>query len=326
MPTRPPRPDWLVQPSPARVTVAPLAAEDDLSPLWARCFEDWPLPTASLHAWWRGSGHAWVARDDRGVVGALSLDEVRGVAHVRAVAVHPRGQRRGVATALLGHGLCTISAEGVRMGGGRDYLWPGPPAGCDAAIAFARARGMPTLGQCHDLVGSASLAPASRAPGVRVALGRGSDRAAVLGLVQRELSAWTEAYRRASPQRMVLAWRGGEVVGVTLVTTAEHGAEDGAELRWRHLHEGGKPAVRCGALGSVGVAQSARRAGIGRSLVAGALGELRRRGVQRVIVRWTSVPEWYTALGFRVWRDYVACATCSFAPLSGGAHGPSDRG
>lgn len=66
-----------------------------------------------------------------------------------------------------------------------------------------------------------------------------------------------------------------------------------------------------GSLGPIGIAKQVRGKGLGRALLAHGLKELQSRGVQRCIIDWTTLVDFYGQFGFQPTRKYVAM-TLSF--------------
>lgn len=66
--------------------------------------------------------------------------------------------------------------------------------------------------------------------------------------------------------------------------------------------------ARFGGIGPLGIARSARSRGLGLALVAAGVDALRARGVERCLIDWTDLAEFYGRLGFRVAESYWRCA------------------
>lgn len=61
-----------------------------------------------------------------------------------------------------------------------------------------------------------------------------------------------------------------------------------------------------GTLGPIGIAKSLRGKGLGGALLAGSLDMLRRQGVQKCLIDWTTLVEFYGQYGFSPTRKYVS--------------------
>jgi GNAT superfamily N-acetyltransferase len=70
-------------------------------------------------------------------------------------------------------------------------------------------------------------------------------------------------------------------------------------VRWKTLL-----GASAGAIGVVGVAESARQRGVGRALVARASEIVRDRGAQHCFIGWTWMIGLYGELGYHVWQEY----------------------
>jgi predicted N-acetyltransferase YhbS len=59
-----------------------------------------------------------------------------------------------------------------------------------------------------------------------------------------------------------------------------------------------------GGLGPLGIAKAHRKRGLGLAIVALAVEDLKKRGVQRMCIDWTTLTDFYGKLGFEVWKRY----------------------
>lgn len=93
-------------------------------------------------------------------------------------------------------------------------------------------------------------------------------------------------------------WHQGAIAGFALTQDFEcHAPIAGAV--WR-----ADLGIKWGALGPIGIAKDLRRKGFGHALLAGTLGELKKKGVERCLIDWSTLEDFYGKHGFRPSRGY----------------------
>ncbi len=101
-----------------------------------------------------------------------------------------------------------------------------------------------------------------------------------------------------TPADILIVRRGTDVIGFCHVyhRTSRY---IGPSIYWRAAI-----GDRYGGLGPIGVAPAFRGRGIGFALLARSIEHLRRLGVERAVIDWTTLTDFYGRLGFTVWRTY----------------------
>ncbi|HEV8339934.1 MAG TPA: GNAT family N-acetyltransferase [bacterium] len=201
--------------------------------------------------------------------------------------------------------------ERVVYGGDPCHFFPGAPED-DSVLCRTLETGGFRAGQVvHDLLGdlhnydvpdhvSHSLQRAEAAFGEC----SHSDAAALLEFVDTHFPGrWAYETRvrlaiESTPAGILAIKRGAEVIGFCHVY--HRGSRRiGPSIYWRRAIGN-----RYGGLGPMGVAPGFRGRGLGLALFALAVEHLRRLGVERAVVDWTTLLGFYGRLGFRVWRSY----------------------
>jgi ribosomal protein S18 acetylase RimI-like enzyme len=255
----------------------PLRDRPGLERLWMAALRDvWPVLPAGLD-FLRTGVVAEVAGEPVGVVCIEAGDDGEG--GVQLLLVDPAVQRRGIGTRLLEAGIERLRAAGatsVALGsGGHDYLWPGVPGDLPGAAGFFMARGWRFVYGVLDLVADLRGYRAPRGILERAERGRvsieidpGPDAAAeVLAFEAATFPNWLRAFRQATGPVLVARDRAGAIVGTLLL----RGPPD-ATIFTPMLGQD------AGTIGCVGVAASARGAGVGSGMVARASELLRDAG------------------------------------------------
>ena len=236
------------------------------------------------------------------MAGAVAFDEAGSLL---LLLVHPNQQGRGVGTALLDAAMARLRAAGVRQvslgSGGAEYIWPGVPTNLPEAVRFFEARDWTWDHVVSDLVCDLrgyvpprGVYERASSIGVSLAVAEERDLPNVLLFERRWFPEWVRWFRQ--PTRAILLARDSqaEIVGSLLLAGPGH-----CSIFWPMLGSD------MGTIGCVGVAEPARGAGIGATLVVRASELLRDAGAGMCHIGWAWQPHFYERLAYRRWRDYL---------------------
>lgn len=209
-------------------------------------------------------------------------------------------------------GLSETGAETVRFGGDPQNFLPGLPTGLDAAYReVLEAAGYEPVGTVYDLERDVS----SFEPPERVARARTDDLTVerVGPATVSELLAFLEAQfpgrwhyeavnvvRRPGGADDYWLLRHGETVVGFARTNAPSSGYRGGNANWGWRLEG----ESCG-LGPLGIHPDFRGRGWGLYLLSSVIDSLRADGVDRTIIDWTDLLDYYATLGFEPWLEYT---------------------
>jgi ribosomal protein S18 acetylase RimI-like enzyme len=245
---------------------------------------------------------------------------LRGIGWLTALAVDPVHTGRGHGTTLLRAAEAHLRAEGAErcdLGASPGHLLPGPPSDEPRALQFWERHGYPPVREVRDLARSlAGWSPPPAPPALAtggwaiIAGAPGEERAIVAALARDFPGRWQAAvadtFARGGRAEEIVTLRdpAGQIAGF-LATWRPDGAILGPGLHWLPLL-GPRP----GAIGPLGIAETARGRGLGLALVAGAVSILRQRGVEGCTIDWvgTELLDFYARLGFTPTRAYWRCA------------------
>lgn len=267
----------------------------------------------SFLALWRGEPAGFVFSKRQQV--PLGPGGVAPRGHISALAVAPRHQGHGVGSKLLAAAEGALGADGVtslRLGGDTGHFFPGVPEPGPRPF-FAR-RGYTFATELEtdlvrDLAGftapGRAEADLARA-GATTALAQPEHVPPLREFLGREFPgrwAWElEQYlaRGGHPGDYLLLWQEGAVQGFARLYDGQSRPVIGPSLYWAPLLGG-----RCGGLGPMGIARGLRQYGLGLALLSRAVAELQRRGVERMVIDWTTLVGFYGKLGFQPWKRYA---------------------
>ena len=243
-----------------------------------------------------------VAEEDGAVAGVVAIDPAGSIP---LLVVDPARQRHGIGTALLAEAMRRLRAAGasrVHLGSGGDgYLWPGVPADLPAAVRFFERHEWTwdhtVVDLTADLRGYAAPAGVGErvaVAGVRLAVAGPHDVAEALDFERRHFPQWSRFFEATDESVLVARDARGEVAGTLLFSGPGR-----RSVLWPMLGED------MATIGCVGVAEPARRAGIGAALVVRASELLRDTGAGTCHIGWVWLPAFYERLGYRRWREYL---------------------
>ncbi len=299
--------------------------------LWNTSFgAQWPLTEGLLrqtlqHDPFTEPEGQFVLRENHAIIGwalcksnrlvGLELGRFQNRGGIGALCVHPDYQRRGYGTQLLraceehlqrNHSpLTTLYFP--------HHLLPGIPEDCAAAIAFFKSHGYsgfhPAVDLWRDLadytIPHKATGAMQRNPTVELRRAREDEANRVLDFVSREFpGGWTYSTRNhfargGQASDIVVAVENSEVIGFCHTTDWRNNWLL-PNVYWHELlgeHFGG--------LGPIGIGHEHRKRGLGLALCAVAVDELKRAGVQKMAIDWTTLIDFYAQMGFTVWKTYL---------------------
>lgn len=260
--------------------------------LYLRCFPDYPTGLDCFRSVMRPDIAARFCAEENDVLAGCALVQENAVA---MLCVLPEYRRCGHGSALLRRAEEHIEAGGHRLavlGFGPHYLLQGVPDTDGNAVQFFQRRGYSadwtSVNMALPLEGfdpQGLRIPAAPA-GLSFRLARADDRPALLRAVEAANSGWLGIFQRLPGDAPVLlAEENGEILGFEILGRDGFFATAGA---------------RAGSIGCVGVIPTARKRGVGRSMVVYGAAWLREQGRESVELRFVELVDWYRAIGFEV--------------------------
>jgi len=269
------------------------------------------------------SDRCWVIEDGEEIAGCLAL-KVPGnppawarqdpqQAWISFLLVQP-GAEGAVASPLLDRAVGRargLGFERVAYGGDPSHFFPGAPEEDEPLRDVLREAGFQPGDVVHDLIGDLTVSrgpwdadrPLSEAGAAFGPCDRGTTPALLAFLDEHFPGRWAYETRRRlevepTAADILILTRGAEVIGFC---HAYHAGSRriGPSIYWR-----GAIGDRYGGLGPIGVAPAFRGRGIGFALLVLSVEHLHTLGVERAVIDWTTLTDFYGRLGFTVWRAY----------------------
>ncbi len=265
----------------------------------------------------------WAIEQDEAITGCLALKvpdtppawsgQDPRQAWIGFLVVEP-GRERELAAPLVDHALSWLRAGGferVAYGGDPSHFFPGAPEEDTALGQALEAAGFRPGNVVHDLFGDLRdyrvpdhVDHTLRREDATFGACDPSDTPALLGFLDTHFPGrWAYETRQRleiepTPADILLLKRGVEVIG--FCHAYHRGSRRiGPSIYWHRAigdHYGG--------LGPMGIAPAFRGRGLGLALLARAVEHLRGLGVERAVIDWTTLLDFYGRLEFQVWRTY----------------------
>jgi predicted N-acetyltransferase YhbS len=224
------------------------------------------------------------------------------------------GREGDVGRALLEEALGTLRAEGfsrVQYGGDPSHFFPGVPLEDTALAELLQAYGFEAGGLEQDFVrdlADYTLPTAARealkASGFRVGPCRPEQVPALLGFLESSFPGrwFYETVERLkvepTPADVLVLEGEGQVWGFAHLY--HRGSRRiGPGIYWREALGGAY-----GGLGPIGVSGALRGRGLGLALLCYGVQHLKELGVERMVIDWTTLADFYGKIGFVPWRSY----------------------
>lgn len=272
------------------------------------------LPGASFAALDDGRPVGFVvAKANREFVGV----PVKRLGHINSLVVHPDYRRRRIGSGLLRKAVEVLREHrpaAIHLGRDTFHFFPGVPEELAGARAFFAAMGAEFAEVQTDLIGDLgayelpeSVKQTLQREPVEIRPCRPEEvpllaehlRLSFPGRWQYEFSKYL--YDGGDPADYIVVVEQGKVIGFCRIGTPES-VWIGPSSYWAPLFPGG----RFGGAGPLGVAREARGRGLGLAVTACAVAELKRRGITRACIDWTTLVDFYGLLGFKPWKRYIS--------------------
>lgn len=315
------------------ITISPAAPHEtpQLVELWNAAFgPNWPMSEKLLRQtldhdpYFEAEGHL-VARDGDKIVGWIlcktmrnagpEIERFKNRGGIGALCVHPNYQRQGIGSQLLNQAEAHLQTHGAQPSilYFPHHLLPGVPADQENALAFFDKHGYTRTGESVDMmrdltdyeVPAKAQAALQANPTVEIRPARLKEADAIIEMVTHEFpGGWPYSTRGhfargGNPADMIVVAENNEIIGFC------HTADFRSPWLLPHVYWNGLLGENYGGLGPIGVAKEHRKRGLGLALCALAVEDLKQRGVQKMVIDWTSLIDFYGQLGFKEWKRYV---------------------
>lgn len=238
----------------------------------------------------------------------VKVDRSQGF--IQALLVDEAYRRKGLGSQLLAQVEASFKKRGIKklsLGSDPWHYFPGLPAEKTELASWFEHQGYKQTGLVYDLINTYSPAenlPLPRAEGAHYEPLQLKDREQFLQFFKRSFpDRWLyEAIKYfekgGSGREFVVLKKSGQIKGFCRLNDGKS-PFIAQNVYWAPLF-----AEELGGIGPLGIDPEERGRGYGLGIVEAAISLLRRRGIQRIIIDWTDLNDFYGKLGYKKWKSY----------------------
>lgn len=240
----------------------------------------------------------------------LSIDLGQSVGWIQVLLVDRNYRNQGVGSTLLRHAEATLISNGKsRILLGRDpwHYFPGIPSDYTTVKSWFEDKGYKTFGTEFDLINDYHQEDKDELPSFKNAtfsLLTLEDKDEFLAFLHRcfpgrwEYEAIHYFKNGGTGREFVVLKKEDKIIGFSRINDAESPLI-AQNVYWAPLYE--EP---MGGIGPLGVDSKERKQGYGLATVEAAIYFLRKRHINKIVIDWTGLVDFYKKLGYKTWKAY----------------------
>ncbi|MFC4803219.1 GNAT family N-acetyltransferase [Neobacillus sp. GCM10023253] len=238
----------------------------------------------------------------------IPRDGQTGWIQVLIVRSSSRGQ--GVGSALLKRCESALRESGCKkvfLGRDTHHYFPGVPIEYEITKKWFEQKGYQAAGTESDLIHHYQTDEKSALPeltDVQISLLTENEKEPFLSFLQRcfpgrwEYEAHHYFRCGGNGREFVVLKKAGDIIGFCRINDPDS-PFIAQNVYWASLFQ--EP---LGGIGPLGIDRAERKKGYGLAIVEAAVSILRDRKINRIVIDWTGLTEFYGRLGFKVWKEY----------------------
>lgn len=228
---------------------------------------------------------------------------------IQMIMVDEEYRHKGIGKELLKlseEGLKENGVNNIALGKDRYHYFPGVPANLQDLQSLVKKSGYESDGFEYDMLGdfSAGVSIPTLPAGVTCGLLPFKQKNALLEFLQINFPGrWVEEaedyfIEGGQGREFLIMKDGGKIIGFARIND-EKSPVIFQNTYWTPLFD-----KKVGGIGPLGIVAEERGNGYGEKLVQAAMAFLSERGIQKIIIDWTTLVSFYKRLGFVPWRKY----------------------
>lgn len=241
---------------------------------------------------------------------SLQVGMRENVGWIQTLLVHNNYRGRGIGSKLLSHAESVFKEKGMtEILLGRDpwHYFPGIPESYGAISKWFEKKGYAQFGTDYDMINNyqdKSGLPIPEAKEAKYSLLSLDDKEDFLSFMNRcfpgrwEYEAHKYFENGGTGREFVVLKKAGEIIGFCRMNDSK-APIIAQNIYWAPLFD-----EKLGGIGPLGVDAKERGNGYGIGIVEAAIAFLRNRGINRIVIDWTGLVEFYGKLGYEKWKTY----------------------
>lgn len=241
---------------------------------------------------------------------ALDVSMSQTTGWIQVLLVDQNHRNKGIGTKLLANAetyLKDAGAKQILLGRDPWHYFPGIPTGFEETKSWFEHKGYANDGTEHDLIRQYNANDQMHIPevdGVEFKVLELEDKQPFLDFLHRcfpgrwEYEARHYFEKGGTGREFAILKKGQQVIGFCRIND-EKSFLIAQNVYWSPLFNG-----ELGGVGPLGIDRNERGRGYGLAVVEAGIGFLRERGVSRIVIDWTGLVDFYSKLGYDIWKTY----------------------
>ncbi|MCR2821233.1 GNAT family N-acetyltransferase [Lederbergia panacisoli] len=232
------------------------------------------------------------------------------VGWIQVLLVSKEERNKGIGSLLLEKAEMALKADGateIQLGGDPLHYFPSVPAEYEKSSEWFEHRGYEYLGSEYDLLANYDSTAESEMPnldGIEIEILTLKDKDEMLKFMNRvfpgrwEYETIRYFQKGGTGREFVVLKKAGKIIGSCRISD-EHSSVIYNNVYWSPLFS--EP---LGGIGSVGIDSTERGNGYGLTAVLAGISILRSRGINKIVIDWTTIVDFYGKMGYQIWKEY----------------------
>lgn len=283
--------------------------KDSIYQLWESVLGNiWPIEKQNFDdVVFSQNSKNFIVKKGSAIIGHLSIQINGENATIVNILVNKLHQKKGIGSKLIDFATIELKLKDIKNislgSGGYSYFWPGVPNNLLSATKFFEKLGWQYSETNVDMIMKLkeyrtpdSVIEKVNNLGLTFELAKKEQIKDILDFEQENFSHWYKYFSSTVENNklddiLITKSSQGKILGSVLI--------DRDKKVWNRLLGN-----KIGALGALGVLESARNQGVGLALAAQGTEILKAHGVDICYLGWTWLINWYRKLGYEVWCEY----------------------
>ncbi|MBO1001977.1 GNAT family N-acetyltransferase [Pseudogracilibacillus auburnensis] len=240
----------------------------------------------------------------------VNMDDTRG--WIQALLVAKPYRQQGIGSTLLEHAESQLKDIGVKqilLGKDTYHYFPGIPKQYEDVAEWFETKGYENFGTEYDLIRHYDLEDGMSVPKmaeVEFTTLSINDKEEFLTFLNRcfpgrwEYEAIHYFQKGGTGREFVVLKKGRRIIGFCRINDAKSPLI-AQNVYWAPLVD-----EELGGVGPLGVDAKERGQGYGLAIVEAGIAFLRQRGIERIVIDWTGLVDFYKRLGYDIWKGYLS--------------------
>ncbi|HLQ71199.1 MAG TPA: GNAT family N-acetyltransferase [Bacillota bacterium] len=244
----------------------------------------------------------------------LGVEMNREMGWIQVLLVDDNYRNRGIGSHLLSHAENTLKSKGIKkVSLGRDpkHYFPGIPSDYENVAQWFIKKGYQKQGHGtdYDLIckydqDDKKSAKIPSIEGVQFSIMEKNDKADLLAFLHRSFPGrweYESTYyftHEVDGREFVVLKKNNKIIGFCRINDAQSPII-AQNVYWAPLFDD-----ELGGIGPLGIDANERKQGYGLAIVEAGIAFLRKRGIKRIVIDWTGLVDFYSKLGYEIWKSY----------------------